>query len=127
MDPKSGGQKWTPKVAAKSGGQKWRPNFFILFFLKINHATCPKCIGPTIRIGRDILCLPYAGFFFRKKKTIGILYSLLNISPSVKHSYLGSITKSMKNYGLKIFQLPGDRSCLLFACQDGRNTTSHCL
>ena len=22
-----------------------------------------NCIGPTIRIGRDILCLPYAGFF----------------------------------------------------------------
>ena len=21
------------------------------------------CIGPTIRIGREILCLPYAGFF----------------------------------------------------------------
>ena len=24
MDPKSGGQKWTPKVAVKSGPQKWR-------------------------------------------------------------------------------------------------------
>ena len=23
-----------------------------------------NCIGPTIRIGREILCLPYAGFFF---------------------------------------------------------------
>ena len=22
-----------------------------------------NCIGPTIRIGREILCLPYAGFF----------------------------------------------------------------
>ena len=26
-----------------------------------------NCIGPTIRIGREILCLPYAGF---KKKII---------------------------------------------------------
>ena len=23
------------------------------------------CIGPTIRIGRESWCLPYAGFFFR--------------------------------------------------------------
>ena len=23
-----------------------------------------NCIGPTIRIGREILCLPYAGFFY---------------------------------------------------------------
>ena len=30
------------------------------FFL-INHATFPKLYGPTIRIGREILCLPYAG------------------------------------------------------------------
>ena len=22
-----------------------------------------NCIGPTIRIGREILCLPYVGFF----------------------------------------------------------------
>ena len=28
----------------------------------INHATSPNCIGPTIRISREILCLPYAGF-----------------------------------------------------------------
>ena len=25
-----------------------------------------NCIGPTIRIGQEILCLPYAGFFFKK-------------------------------------------------------------
>ena len=24
-------------------------------------------IGPTIRIGREILCLPYAGFFLNQK------------------------------------------------------------
>ena len=24
----------------------------------------PNCIGPTIRIGREIRCLPYAGFFY---------------------------------------------------------------
>ena len=29
-----------------------------------------NCIGPTIRIGREILCLPYAGFFSN------VLYSL---------------------------------------------------
>ena len=27
-----------------------------------------NCIGPTIRIGREILCLPYAGFFFETSK-----------------------------------------------------------
>ena len=40
---------WSPK----NGG--WRQNVH-----------CPplqNCIGPTIRIGREILCLPYAGFF----------------------------------------------------------------
>ena len=29
-----------------------------------------NCIGPTIRIGREILCLPYAGFF---KDHVGVL------------------------------------------------------
>ena len=28
--------------------------------------TLQKCIGPTIRIGRDLRCLPYAGFLFWK-------------------------------------------------------------
>ena len=31
------------------------------FFVEKNHATC---IGPTIRIGRESWCLPYAGFFY---------------------------------------------------------------
>ena len=41
VDPKSGGQKLTPKVAQP----------------------LQSCIGPTIRIGREIRCLLYAGFF----------------------------------------------------------------
>ena len=28
-----------------------------------------NCNGPTIRIGREILCLPYAGFFMLQKET----------------------------------------------------------
>ena len=28
------------------------------------------CIGPTIRIGRESWCLPYAGFFFVESETI---------------------------------------------------------
>ena len=30
----------------------------------------PNCIGPTIRIGREILCLPYAGFLITEQKEI---------------------------------------------------------
>ena len=30
---------------------------------EMNHVTSQKCIGPTTRIGREIQCLPYAGFF----------------------------------------------------------------
>ena len=29
------------------------------------------CIGPTIRIGREIWCLPYAGFFLNIRKMNG--------------------------------------------------------
>ena len=54
------------------------PNIF--FLNEKNHATSQKkelkkrimqhlhnCIGPTIRIGREIQCLPYAGFFSGKE------------------------------------------------------------
>ena len=34
------------------------------------------CIGPTIRIGRESWCLPYAGFFFKDLFTISY-YKLL--------------------------------------------------
>ena len=39
-------------MAVKKGPQKWRP--------KVD----PKSLGAIIRIGREIRCLPYAGFFF---------------------------------------------------------------
>ena len=35
-----------------------------------NHVTSQNCIGPTIRIGREIHCLPYAGFFIVVSITI---------------------------------------------------------
>ena len=54
VDPKSCGQKWTHKVAVKKGPQKWWP--------KVNLKS--GSLGPTIRIGQEIRCLPYAGFFF---------------------------------------------------------------
>ena len=81
VDPKSVGQKWTPKVAVKkglqkgrskvdpkSGGQKWTR--------KVGQPL-QNCIGPTIRIGREILCLPYAGFltYFLKLRKI-IFYDM---------------------------------------------------
>ena len=61
MDPKSGGQKLTPKVAVKKGPQKLRP--------KVD----PKSggLGATIRIGREIRCLPYAGFFILIPRAAG--------------------------------------------------------
>ena len=54
-DPKSGDQKRTPKVAVKKGPQKWRS--------KVDPQPLQNCIGPTICIGREIRCHPYAGFF----------------------------------------------------------------
>ena len=33
--------------------------------IETNHVTSQNCIGLTIRIGREIQCLPYAGFFNR--------------------------------------------------------------
>ena len=41
-------------------------HFFSFFFLP---STPQKNIGPMIRIGREIQCLPYAGFFFIILKT----------------------------------------------------------
>ena len=66
-------------AAGRGGGRFGRPprcqwrggggNFFIYFLLKSPLAGCPffdtsgnKNIGATIRIGWEILCLPYAGF-----------------------------------------------------------------
>ena len=34
-----------------------------------------NCNGPTIRIGREILCLPYAGFFTHERVLTAILDS----------------------------------------------------
>ena len=41
-----------------------------------------NCIGPTIRIGREILCLPYAGFFFSPIKKF---VNLLILSYAITH------------------------------------------
>ena len=68
-DPKSGGQKWTPKVAAKSGPQKWLPKVDPKSGGKKGPQKWRPKVDPksgglcaTIRIGREIRCLPYAGF-----------------------------------------------------------------
>ena len=34
-----------------------------------------NCNGPTSRIGREILCLPYAGFFFSTNRPTGPIRS----------------------------------------------------
>ena len=51
---------------------------FFLFFRKIGFLGIlgpPYCgIGATIRIGREMLCLPYAGFFTRE------LFSFIRVS-----------------------------------------------
>ena len=42
---------------------------FFNFFWVLGILGPPYCgIGATIRIGREMLCLPYAGFFFTKTK-----------------------------------------------------------
>ena len=46
-----------------------------------------NCIGPTIRIGREILCHPYAGFF---------TYRLDNFGFSFKYMF---VAKVVTNYG----------------------------
>ena len=53
------------RVYAWTRGHVNRPIFFSLFFLlsRLITQTLQNCIGPTIRIGREIRCLPYAGFF----------------------------------------------------------------
>ena len=67
VDPKSGGQKWTPKVAVKKGPQKWRskvdPKSGGQKWTPKVAQPLQNCIGPTFRIDREILCFPYAGFF----------------------------------------------------------------
>ena len=37
--------------------------FYLFFFVYKSRNLSKNCIGPTIHIGREILCLPYAGFF----------------------------------------------------------------
>ena len=39
-----------------------------------------NCIGPTIRIGREIQCLPYAGFFILKTQDTNYLSQLVLVS-----------------------------------------------
>ena len=59
--PPAGGEE--RKEEKKEGGDFL---FFLLIFfvcLKAPWQPLQNCIGPTIRIGREIRCLPYAGFF----------------------------------------------------------------
>ena len=36
--------------------------FYFIFVPRLFTKPTQKCIGPSIRIGRENLCLPYAGF-----------------------------------------------------------------
>ena len=51
-----------------------------------------NCIGPTIRIGPEILCLPYAGFF-NQSVCIRTLPSLTKLSDFATNSYPYSLNK----------------------------------
>ena len=52
-----------------------------------------NCNGPTIRIGREILCLPYAGFFFFN---ITIL-SIVILQGMILRRYIGTFTFQLRN------------------------------
>ena len=79
-------------LAGDWGGGGW-VYFFLFFFyflLKINYATSPNCIGPTIRIGREILCLPYPGFFLKRPSVaIDVLQISLGSTDKVKMKIKG--------------------------------------
>ena len=55
-----------------------------------------NCIGPTIRIGRDILCLPYAGIFKKIKQFhlvflhVIILHTVFAASPHPLYTVLAA-------------------------------------
>ena len=51
-------------------------------------------IGATIRIGREMLCLPYAGVLFEKKKLLHEHYS---------DNYPVTTKSSEKNYELSVY------------------------
>ena len=72
-----------------------------------------NCIGPTIRIGREIFCLPYAGFFTAVFTQIKIFAKLLK-----------SLSKKNNNYDLNIYnnKLRFDFKCRTtrFSCMDIR-------
>ena len=57
-----------------------------------------NCIGPTIRIGRESWCLPYAGFFFSKKSHFQkFQYSFIIKSFVFRYNLKTAINTSLKS------------------------------
>ena len=48
---------------------------------KNNNVTSQNCIGPTIRIGREIQCLPYAGFLLTASHNQIALFPFIKLRP----------------------------------------------
>ena len=64
---KKGGVKFFPQIVKTRGfGSPLDPPLG----KKKYHANSSICIGPTIRIGRESWCLPYAGFFKKPLKKL---------------------------------------------------------
>ena len=65
-----------------------------------------NCIGPTIRIGRESWCLPYAGFLAR-----GLVLSFLCVQNNIKYHYVLVVsltTNSITNpFNTPLANLPG--------------------
>ena len=57
-----------------------------------------NCIGPTIRIGREILCLPYAGFFFNDITQTFVFCFLL-------YCYIITVTLDFSTFLQKVYFL----------------------
>ena len=60
--------------------------FFLIFFLK-------HCIGPTIRIGRENWCRPYAGFFFFFPARAGYRLDKSNVYFFLPYTLVGALSK----------------------------------
>ena len=117
---KSGSQKWRPKVAAKSGGQKWWPKVAVKsggqkWTLKVPQPL-QNFIGPTIRIGREIRCLPYARFLLNRPLRRFSQRVAMSVCLSVCLSVCVCHRKTPTSRRRKNFWLNGE--LLILACID---------
>ena len=62
-----------------------------------------NCIGPTIRIGREILCLPYEGVFSKSiMEKLHLLFNWYNVGFVVKEM-LGILLKMHRAKNVHLF------------------------